>query len=311
MIQPPKVTAGTAIPLIGVSIREPFRIGDVFEIRNVMDAEKNRWENDQFISELVPARRLASISSVLDCRQNPRDPEGNSAIFNMLALVSFCFDAAIEVAMAEQYWIVQYPLTDVPHETRKLAYLPFAPRVRSFERPFGPHLIDADMRSMLLAYYKSAYRDTPHSEAIRYALSRWYLAEMRVYAEDEFVDLCIALEAIFVTRAESKQGPITHRLAMRLGNYFGNDDSERLDYYNKTKALYDIRATIVHGGIISAEDAPGQLKFAYDLVKSFLAHFLGGDDPVVLLSDLDEDHWIPDECLPSALLQKRKKQNLR
>lgn len=117
--------------------------------------------------------------------------------------------------------------------------------------------------------------------------------------------MCIALEAIFTSRAESKLGSITHRLATRIANYFADDDAHRLEYYDACKALYDFRADIVHGGI-PGENGPNHLEFAYTAVQRFLAHFLGGDSAEILLSSLDDDQWVPDDRLPQRLLKQRR-----
>lgn len=300
------VKQGTIIPLINVVVAERFSINDRFEFRPATDTEIERWSADEFISELVPTRRLRAVRGVLDFHGNAREAAGGNELYLMLALLSFCLEEPAEVSLVEEYEVIQYPLAAAPHENRRLAYLPIAPRVSSFEQPFGPHLLDATAGSMLGAYFNSAYRDGYRSAEIRYALARWYLAKMRVYAEDQIVDLCIALEAIFMSRDESKLGAITHRLAVRLANYYGEDDASRLEHYDACKALYDFRADIVHGGIPDASGV-GHLEFAQSVVQRFLVHFLGGDSTEELLSSLDDDQWVPDDRLPRRLLEQRRK----
>jgi len=83
---------------------------------------------------------------------------------------------------------------------------------------------------------------------MRIAIERFNYAIDRVRPEDKLLDLAIALEALFVVRADYDAGSrISDQIAQRCCLYL---ESLRHDHalLSEVKAWYRVRSTIVHGG---------------------------------------------------------------
>lgn len=80
--------------------------------------------------------------------------------------------------------------------------------------------------------------------AVRIALSRLNYRDDGSFAEDRFIDLWIALEALF-SPLDARE--VTYRLALRIAYFIGGDSQERERIYKSVVKLYALRSKVVHG----------------------------------------------------------------
>jgi hypothetical protein len=78
------------------------------------------------------------------------------------------------------------------------------------------------------------------------AFRRYMLSLEKVNAEDQLLDLWIALESLFVP--DGKKGEITYKLRVRMAYYFGETFEERKRISDFIKKSYNHRSEIVHSG---------------------------------------------------------------
>jgi len=82
-----------------------------------------------------------------------------------------------------------------------------------------------------------------HSDRLGVALNSFWTAVCTPYADQAFVSLMTAVEALLSTDV----GEIAHTVAERAAVLLARKGNERLDVYRRTKRLYDVRSRLVHG----------------------------------------------------------------
>jgi hypothetical protein len=65
----------------------------------------------------------------------------------------------------------------------------------------------------------------------------------------ELIDLCIAMESLFL---QDEDG-LSFRLALRAANLLGVDAAERAAIFKKVKDYYDVRSKVVHGDVLKSK----------------------------------------------------------
>ena len=78
----------------------------------------------------------------------------------------------------------------------------------------------------------------------RVAVSRFNSAHTRDTEEDQFIDIWIALEALF---SPSDKREVTYRIALRLAHFIADPGDEREEVYRTTLDSYDVRSEVIHG----------------------------------------------------------------
>lgn len=78
------------------------------------------------------------------------------------------------------------------------------------------------------------------------AIDRWVRSKEPGDLLDQFIDLRIALEALFLRTSERAE--ISYRLATRGAWYLGNDPDERARVYKQLRAAYDEASKVMHAG---------------------------------------------------------------
>lgn len=102
------------------------------------------------------------------------------------------------------------------------------------------------------------------------ASRRLSFAKTRNQTEDQVLDLCIALEALFLPKSSTE---LNFRLGMRLGKTLGSDADEACDIFEFAKNFYGLRSKVAHG-----EELPHSIdedvKRAEELLRQSLGMYL-------------------------------------
>jgi hypothetical protein len=78
------------------------------------------------------------------------------------------------------------------------------------------------------------------------AQTYFYYAWRSPYIEPICLNLAIVLEVLF---APHSQGEVSHQISFNVSRFVGTTKDEREQIYKKMKKFYNIRSSIVHGGI--------------------------------------------------------------
>lgn len=92
--------------------------------------------------------------------------------------------------------------------------------------------------------FKALNSDLPPS--VQLALRRMNLSITREAIEDQIVDAVVGLEALYLPEGDAE---LSYRLAIRSAAHQEANPKKRMEIFNKTKRLYEIRSKIVHGNI--------------------------------------------------------------
>jgi hypothetical protein len=118
--------------------------------------------------------------------------------------------------------------------------------------PGGPvYSLEAQDLEQLRALYDTI-RNIHSPSPLDSALRRFNASYDRHNLQDRFVDLTIALEALFLNKGETSE--ITHKLALRIARLIGNTFDQRETIQKELKSLYGKRSGIVHGEPIRVDD---------------------------------------------------------
>jgi hypothetical protein len=83
---------------------------------------------------------------------------------------------------------------------------------------------------------------------IHLALGRFNSSYNRASNKDRFIDLSIAIEALFSRGSgEDIDGSLTHKYLLRVSRFLGTTLSNYREYYKNMQELYSLRSKIVHG----------------------------------------------------------------
>lgn len=108
--------------------------------------------------------------------------------------------------------------------------------------------LDQDFCDALCAHWKR-FCSLHDDRDWHIAVSRYGQSYSRPSFEDQIVDLCVALEAIFAQ--ESKEGEISFRIALRASRLLKTDPDDRLEMFRLIKRAYNDRSVVVHGNAIT------------------------------------------------------------
>lgn len=81
---------------------------------------------------------------------------------------------------------------------------------------------------------------------VKLSLDRFNSSYYRPNDPDRFIDLSIAIEALF-SKEDDISGSLTHKYSLRLSRLLGSKLNDYEKYYGHMKELYGIRSKIVHG----------------------------------------------------------------
>lgn len=102
------------------------------------------------------------------------------------------------------------------------------------------------------------------------ASRRLSFAKTRNQVEDKVLDLCIALEALYLPKSSTE---LSFRLGMRLGKILGSDVNEACEIFAFAKKFYGLRSKVAHG-----EELPNSIdedvKKAEELLRQSLGAYL-------------------------------------
>ena len=102
-------------------------------------------------------------------------------------------------------------------------------------------------------------------KSIRVAIDRWLRSKRDIDFADQFIELRIALEALYVGGG---RGGYTSQVANRGAWYLGSDFTERNEYHRKLRAAYGLASGAVHGDEIEySQENRIQLAEAQDLCR--------------------------------------------
>jgi hypothetical protein len=102
---------------------------------------------------------------------------------------------------------------------------------------------------------------------INLSLDRFNSSYYRPNNADRFIDLCIAVEALF-SRKEDIFGTLGHKYSLRLSRMLGAKLGNYKKFYTNMLDLYGVRSKIVHGS------TPGKLKHKTNLLEDYVRESL-------------------------------------
>ncbi len=176
----------------------------------------------------------------------------------------------------------------------------YRPNVRHVERlphlrPPGGWSVDRDVSDELdVAGFQGTF-DFLRSEAsksVRTPVHRWNLSQSREGAEDEVIDLVVALESMLLPSVEHE---LRYRLSLRAATLL-RDCQDPSTIFRHIRRLYDVRSAIVHKGASLGEELKasekGFLATTREVVRLILARVVAsarrGKSPHALCESLDE-----------------------
>lgn len=119
------------------------------------------------------------------------------------------------------------------------------------------------------------------------AYSRYMLSLEKESWEDRLLDLCIALESLFVP--DGKKGEIMYKLRLRIAYYFANTFADRQRVSEFIKQAYNHRSEIVHSGKMLGEALIDEVHLLRKIARAAIINqFLEGVSQQELRKRLDE-----------------------
>ena len=98
-------------------------------------------------------------------------------------------------------------------------------------------------------------------------ISRWMTSKRRTSYAEQFIDLRIALEALYLNRGE-RDGEKSFRIATHGAWHLGTNASERLRYQQTLRDAYNLASTFIHAGEPkNSAKTEAVLKTAQDLCR--------------------------------------------
>lgn len=123
----------------------------------------------------------------------------------------------------------------------------------SFERQVPPFMKDKyELNRSEFDEFKDFWKikNTSDASSRKYldvAIRRFSQANDRSNDEDEFVDLMIAAESLFLASDGGNQGELSYRLSHRAAMYLGSSIEHQKYIFNFMRNAYNVRSKIVHG----------------------------------------------------------------
>jgi len=112
--------------------------------------------------------------------------------------------------------------------------------------------------------------------ALQIAISRFEMSYHKYKHVDKFLDLMMAMEALYLAREENME--LSYRMSQRAALMLESDKDERIKLRNRIRKLYRIRSKLIHGGSLevgaeggSESDVVLELK---DYVRQSIRKFL-------------------------------------
>lgn len=118
------------------------------------------------------------------------------------------------------------------------------------------HLVESDVGSIrqLSEDINWISKDVPQDDStgrkLRLALSFFESSYTMKRGIESLVDLCIALEALFL----KDKAELSYRLAHRVAAFLGTDDKGSRELFKRVRVLYDLRSAYVHGDPLPAKE---------------------------------------------------------
>lgn len=212
--------------LDGVAVDDVVDLGPV-QIRRLSDAERQELQQGQFVSMASSAAMEYAVeaSSWL-----PRRTE-----------VDVLIDQVRGVLRALRLWSpkpVRCPLRmhrHGPFEVGTALLLGSAPALGSSRRP-----VDASFVALWERVSRVLIDPPP---PLNVALARFDTMAEQWRSDDQVLDQCILLEALFTRGSRG----VSEQLRLRTAHFVGKDMAERRDMYETVKAAYRLRSDVAHG----------------------------------------------------------------
>lgn len=120
-----------------------------------------------------------------------------------------------------------------------------------------------------------------HGGPLRIAISRFNLSYMRDTGEDRFIDLWIAIEALF---SPTDKMELRYRIALRVAHLIGKPGDEREEIYRTLLSSYNLRSDVVHGKKLTIRQ-PKDMKMSERKIVDRTEEYLRCSIRVIVLSD--------------------------
>lgn len=182
-------------------------------------------------------------------------------IKNEISLINSLF-GLLKAATGDATGYAQVLIHPLMWAHRYLAHLPvvISEAVRAYPTSFDEGVWRKTPQVVPLHHLKSISKilstpDTFKDKRISLALSRLNSCLLRENKEDQILDACIGLEALF---NDSDKQEMTHKLALRvaaISQYFERGEYSKKDIFAAVKTIYKFRSTVAHGGKTNSKDS--------------------------------------------------------
>lgn len=135
-------------------------------------------------------------------------------------------------------------------------------------------MISQEKVEQALSIY-SERNSTSKKGGLDIAIRRWMNSKQRRSHEDKFIDLRIALEALYL---KDGFGELKYRMAINCAWHLGSDFETRRSYFKKLRELYNTASKAVHGkGINYSDETRDILASAQDICRNGILRRLKED----------------------------------
>lgn len=136
--------------------------------------------------------------------------------------------------------------------------------------------VEVDQSHLQRAFDIMQEGTTTHRTKLKTAVSRWLKSKEMPRGElDSFIDLRVALEALFMTGGWE----LRYRLSNRGAWYLGRTGSDRMNIYKDLKKFYSDSSKIIHASTHQISEAErNRLSRAQDICREGILKRLGSDE---------------------------------
>ncbi len=177
----------------------------------------------------------------------------NDGFENICQVLSLACNSAVQISVKWPFW---------PED--ELFYLsPPGPGPPQLSVPPGLFANRAEVGETEIneakCLYKILDRNSDIREKLRIPIDRWVMSKTNRSPVDKMIDLGIALEALYVTRANRKGKQLCHRASW----YLGENPAHQQELETELEAIYDYRSDIVHNRELKEEVPVGEQSVSF------------------------------------------------
>ena len=118
---------------------------------------------------------------------------------------------------------------------------------------------ESDIEKAICLYQKFFDLDADGREKLMIPIDRWVESQTNRNRPDRMIHLGIAIEALYVTRANRKGKQLCHRASW----YLGENSAHQQELETELEAIYDYRSDIVHNRELKAEVPVGEQSVSF------------------------------------------------